>query len=57
MEYVNLGKTGLKVSRIAMGGHEYLQDGRSRGFNEDREKSLTPGALTWDLAVRTVKQC
>lgn len=45
MEYVNLGKTGLKVSRIAMGGHEYLQDGRSRGFNEDREKSLTPGAL------------
>lgn len=44
MEYVNLGKTGLKVSRIAMGGHEYLQDGRSRGFNEDREKSLTPGA-------------
>lgn len=28
-----------------MGGHEYLSDGRSRGFNEDRAKSLTPGAL------------
>lgn len=45
MQYVDLGRTGLKVSRIALGGHEYLSDGRSRGFNEDRAKSLTPGEL------------
>jgi len=45
MEFAVLGKTGISVSKIAMGGHEYLPDGRSRGFNEDRAKSLTPGAL------------
>lgn len=45
MQFTQLGNTGLKVSKIAMGGHEYLPDGRSRGFNEDRAKSLTPGAL------------
>ena len=45
MEYTALGKTEINVSKIAMGGHEYLPDGRSRGFNEDRAKSLTPGEL------------
>ena len=45
MDFVLFGKTGIKVSKIAMGGHEYLPDGRSRGFNEDRAKSLTPGEL------------
>ncbi|MDR1659457.1 MAG: aldo/keto reductase [Desulfovibrio sp.] len=45
MRKVILGKTGLEVSAVGMGGHEYLPDGRSRGFNEDRAKSLTPGYL------------
>ncbi|MDR1778007.1 MAG: aldo/keto reductase [Desulfovibrio sp.] len=45
MRKVVLGKTRIEVSVIGMGGHEYLPDGRSRGFNEDRDKSLTPGCL------------
>ncbi|GHV54602.1 hypothetical protein FACS1894206_07730 [Deltaproteobacteria bacterium] len=45
MRKIVLGKTGIEVSIIGMGGHEYLPDGKSRGFNEDRSKSLTPGHL------------
>ncbi|MEO8818613.1 MAG: aldo/keto reductase [Paralcaligenes sp.] len=33
------------ISRIILGGHEYLRDGRSRAFNEDMEKAITPGYL------------
>jgi aryl-alcohol dehydrogenase-like predicted oxidoreductase len=40
-----LGKTGLSVSPIALGGHEYLADGRSRGFNEDMRLATTPGHI------------
>ena len=45
MEMIALGKADIKVSRLAMGGHEYLADGRSRGFNENRQLSLTPGHI------------
>lgn len=45
MEYVALGNTGLKISKLAMGGHEYLPNGKSRGFNEDFSKSTTPGMI------------
>jgi len=38
-----LGSSGVLVSRIALGGHEYLPDGRSRGFNEDMRLAVTPG--------------
>lgn len=40
-----MGKTGEKISVIAMGGHEYLPDKRSRGFNEDLAKAVTPGHI------------
>lgn len=40
-----LGRTGLEVSRLALGGHEYLADGRSRGFNEDMKLAVTPGHI------------
>jgi aryl-alcohol dehydrogenase-like predicted oxidoreductase len=40
-----LGSTGIKVSAIALGGHEYLSNGRSRGFNEDFSLAVTPGYL------------
>lgn len=43
MQMVKLGRTGIAVSRLGMGGHEYLPDGRARGFNENRQLSLTPG--------------
>jgi len=45
MLYREMGATGIKVSVISMGGHEYLPDGRSRGFNEDFQLAVTPDYL------------
>ena len=45
MEFFTLGEHGPQLSRVVLGGHEYLQDGRSRGFNEDFARSVTPGAI------------
>lgn len=45
MKYINLGNTGVKISVLGMGGHEYLANGKSRGFNEDFAKSTTAGQL------------
>jgi aryl-alcohol dehydrogenase-like predicted oxidoreductase len=43
MQRRELGRTGLQVSAMALGGHEYLPDGRSRGFNEDMKLAVSPG--------------
>ena len=43
MRYTRFEKAGIEVSRIALGGHEFLANGRSRGFNEDMAKAVTPG--------------
>mgnify|MGYP000325957789 CR=1 FL=1 len=40
-----LGSTGIEVSNIALGGHEYLPNGRSRGFNEEFSLAVTPGYI------------
>ena len=45
MQYREMGKTGAKISVLSMGGHEYLPDKRSRGFNEDLTKAVTPGHI------------
>jgi len=45
MLYRRIGETDVKVSVLGLGGHEYLDDGRSRGFNEDGAKAVTPGYL------------
>lgn len=45
MKYVELGRTGVRASILGMGGHEYLQNGKSRGFNEDFRRSTTPGEI------------
>jgi predicted aldo/keto reductase-like oxidoreductase len=37
MQYRKFGKAKVEISVIGMGGHEYLPDGRSRGFNENFE--------------------
>jgi aryl-alcohol dehydrogenase-like predicted oxidoreductase len=42
MRYTRFVKAGIEVSRIALGGHEFLANGRSRGFNEDMAKAVTP---------------
>jgi aryl-alcohol dehydrogenase-like predicted oxidoreductase len=45
MLYKKMGQTGIEVSVLSMGGHEYLPDGRSRGFNEDFSLAVTPGYI------------
>jgi aryl-alcohol dehydrogenase-like predicted oxidoreductase len=35
----------MPISRIGLGGHEFLPDGRSRGFNEDYARATTPGVI------------
>jgi aryl-alcohol dehydrogenase-like predicted oxidoreductase len=39
------GRTGLALSPLALGGHEFLGNGRSRGFNEDMAKAVTAGYI------------
>ena len=43
MEFFELGGSNVRLSRIALGGHEYLPNGNSRGFNEDFVRAITPG--------------
>lgn len=45
MEYAKVGRTDIRISRLVLGGHEYLPDGRSRGFNERFEDAITPGKI------------
>jgi predicted aldo/keto reductase-like oxidoreductase len=45
MLYKKLGQTGVEISILSMGGHEYLADGRSRGFNENFNLAVTPGYI------------
>lgn len=45
MIYKQLGKADARISVIAMGGHEYLPTGASRGFNENFELAVTPGYI------------
>lgn len=45
LERKALGSTGLVLSAFALGGHEYLPDGRSRGFNEDMRQAVSPGYI------------
>ena len=43
MIYRPVGDSGVEISVIGLGGHEYLGNGKSRGFNEDRQKAVRPG--------------
>ena len=36
-------RVGVPLSCLGLGGHEFLADGRSRGFNEDSRRAITPG--------------
>lgn len=45
MIYKEMGHTGVELSLLSMGGHEYLQDGRSRGFNENFQLATRPGHI------------
>jgi aryl-alcohol dehydrogenase-like predicted oxidoreductase len=43
MDFQQIAGTNVRLSRVALGGHEYLPNGNSRGFNEDFAKAITPG--------------
>lgn len=45
MIYKPLGESGIKLSILSMGGHEYLPSGSSRGFNENFQLAIRPGYL------------
>jgi len=38
-----LGHTGISVSCLALGGHEYLPDGGLKGFADDFDNAVQPG--------------
>jgi len=43
MIYRKMGNNNADISILSMGGHEYLPDGRSRGFNENFDLAIKPG--------------
>ncbi len=45
MIYKRIGDTDVEISVFSMGGHEYLADGRSRGFNENFNLAVRPGHI------------
>jgi aryl-alcohol dehydrogenase-like predicted oxidoreductase len=45
MIYRRIGDSGVEISIVGLGGHEYLSDGRSRGFNDAPERATLPGVV------------
>jgi len=45
MLYRQTGETDVKVSVFGLGGHEYLDNGSSRGLNEDAAQAVMLGHL------------
>ena len=43
MDRRDLGRTGLRVSVLALGGHEYHPDGRLKGISDDLAAAVQPG--------------
>jgi predicted aldo/keto reductase-like oxidoreductase len=56
MIYKKIGSTDVEISILAMGGHEYLSDGRSRGFNEDFDLAVRPGHIFEGFGHETRKK-
>jgi len=45
MIYRQIGDSEVQVSIVGLGGHEYLPDGRSRGFNDAPDRATLPGVV------------
>ncbi len=56
MQYRRLGKSTVEISVIGMGGHEYLPDGRSRGFNDNFQLAVTPDHIFDGFGQKTRRQ-
>lgn len=48
MIYRTAPRIGVDISLFSMGGHEYLPDGRSRGFNDDFDKATQEVGYIFD---------
>ena len=47
MQFHQVPGTNVRLSRAALGGHEYLPNGNSRGFNEDFAKGDHAGPFVF----------
>ena len=56
MIYKKIGNPDVELSIFAMGGHEYLSDGRSRGFNENFILAVRPGHIFEGFGQETRKK-
>jgi len=56
MKYRKFGKLDIEISAIAMGGHEYLPSGLSRGFNENFELAIRPDHIFDGFGQESRKQ-
>jgi predicted aldo/keto reductase-like oxidoreductase len=56
MIYKKIGSTDVEISIFAMGGHEYLPDGLSRGFNEDFNLAVRPDYIFEGFGQETRKK-
>lgn len=45
MIYREFGKTGVKVSVIGLGGHEFHNDGKIKGFGDNHSLAVSPGYI------------
>jgi aryl-alcohol dehydrogenase-like predicted oxidoreductase len=49
VEFRELGKTGIRVSALGLGGHEFHPDGRLKGFSDDSKAAVLPGYVNKDF--------
>jgi predicted aldo/keto reductase-like oxidoreductase len=54
--YKRLGRLDVFISILALGGHEYLPSGLSRGFNENFELAIRPGNIFEGFGQESRKQ-
>ena len=52
MIHREISRIGVELSLLGLGGHEFLPNSQSRGFNEDWRKALTPNYIFPDFGGR-----
>ena len=45
MQYREFGKTGIRISVLGLGGHEFHANGKVRGFHDNKDLAITPGYI------------